>query len=141
MATWISLGSPPLVFSSQAIMSLKPVPPWAKLRCPNFFPWPSQSDTTCSFDAQSITDEPSSFFVHAALPSERRHAGRLLIVHAKHTHTHTSHRNPIRSLYWRSKARSPHWASVAAVSPGHMSGLGALERRNLVVAPGDSARS
>src|SRR5262249_42234544 len=81
------------------------------------------------------TDEPSSFFVHDAPPSDRRHAGRLLIVHAKHTHTHTSHRNPIRSLYWRSKARSPHWASVAAVSPGHMSGLGALERRNLVVAP------
>jgi hypothetical protein len=50
----------------------------------------------------------------------------LLIVHAKHTHTR--HREPIRSLYWRSKARSPHWASVAAVSPGHMSGLGALER-------------
>ena len=33
---------------------------------------------------------------------------------------HTSHRNPIRSLYWRSKARSPHWASVAAVPPGHV---------------------
>src|SRR6516165_3509075 len=32
---------------------------------------------------------------------------------------HTSHRNPIRSLYWRSKARSPHWASVAAFPPGH----------------------
>src|SRR5215470_5865253 len=32
---------------------------------------------------------------------------------------HTSHRNPIRSLYWRSKARSPHWASVAAIPPGH----------------------
>jgi len=33
------------------------------------------------------------------------------------------HRNPIRSLYWRSKARSPHWASVAAFSPGHCPAL------------------
>src|SRR5215470_20023895 len=40
---------------------------------------------------------------------------------------HTSHRNPIRSLYWRSKARSPHWASVAAVPPGHVSTSGALQ--------------
>ena len=38
---------------------------------------------------------------------------------------HTSHRNPIRSLYWRSKARTPHWASVAAVPPGHVSRSGA----------------
>src|SRR5215510_7176135 len=86
MATWISLGSPPLVFSSQAIMSLKPVPPWANLRCPNFFPWSSQSDTTCSFDAQSIPTNHlrSSCMLH--FPLIGCHAGSLLIVHAKHTH-------------------------------------------------------
>jgi hypothetical protein len=40
-------------------------------------------------------------------------------VHAKHTH-HTSHRNPIRSLYWRSKgAVSPLGIGRSA---GHMSG-------------------
>jgi hypothetical protein len=40
---------------------------------------------------------------------------------------HTSHRNPIRSLYWRSKARFPHWASVAAFPPGHASMSGAFQ--------------
>ena len=70
------------------------------------------------------TDEPPSFFVHHALPSNRCHAGAL-----DRAREHTSHRNPIRSLYWRSKARSPHWASVAAVPPGHLSGAGALQTR------------
>ena len=50
------------------------------------------------------TDEPSSFFVHHALPSNRR-AMRGPIDRAC---VRTSHRNLIRSLYWRSKARSPH---------------------------------
>src|SRR5262245_44199050 len=69
MATWISPGSPPLVFSSQEIMSLMPVPPWANLRCPIFFPCSSQSDTTCSCDAQSIPTNRlrSSCMVHFPL--------------------------------------------------------------------------
>ena len=33
-----------------------------------------------------------------------------------------------RSLYWRSQARSPHWASVAAASPGHISSKGAHQQ-------------
>src|SRR5262245_57000004 len=86
MATWISPGSPPLVFSSQAIMSLKPVPPWANFRCPIFLPWPSQSDTTCSFDAQSIPTNHlrSSCVMHFPLIG----AMQAPVDRARETHTH-----------------------------------------------------
>src|SRR5262249_1959855 len=60
------------------------------------------------------TDEPSSFFVHHALPPIG--AMQAPVDRAR---KNTNHRNPIRSLYWRSKARSPHWASVAVFPPEH----------------------
>src|SRR5262245_21104718 len=89
MATWTSPGSPPLVFSSQAIMSLRPVPPWATLRCPIFLPWPSQSDTTCSCDAQSIPTNHlrSSCMMHFP-PIGAMQARRPVDRAREHTHTH-----------------------------------------------------
>src|SRR6516165_4109067 len=58
-------------------------------------------------------------------PSDGRHASAPV----DRAREHTSHRNPIRSLYWRSKARSPHWVSVAAFSPGHEPAPGAFPMR------------
>src|SRR6516162_9655253 len=37
-------------------------------------------------------------------------------------------RNPSLFLYWRSRAQSPHWALVTAVSPGHESEEGAPQK-------------
>src|SRR6516165_2377622 len=82
MATWISLGSPPLIFSSQAIISLRPVPPWAKLRCPIFLPCPAQSETTCSCDAQSIPTNHCRSPCMMHFPLLGAIQGAPLIVHA-----------------------------------------------------------
>src|SRR5215471_8427523 len=76
MATWISPGVPPLAFSSQAIMSLRPAPPWANFRCPTFVPVSSCSETTCSCDAQST---PANHFrclciMHSPLIGHMAHA-------------------------------------------------------------------
>ena len=69
-------------------------------------------------------------------PSDGRHASAPV----DRTRERTSHRNPIRSLYWRSKARSPHWASVTAVSPGHKSEAGAHQKFGAQVLSGCSWR-
>ena len=68
-------------------------------------------------------------------PSDGRHVSPV-----DRAREHTSHRNPIRSLYWRSKARSPHWASVTAVSPGHKSEAGAHQKFGAQVLSGCSWR-
>ena len=49
-------------------------------------------------------------------------------------------RNPSLYLYWRSQARSPHWASVTAVSPGHKSDAGAHQKCGAQVLSGCSWR-
>ena len=97
-------------------MPARPTPSCENLRCPILPPRSSQSDTTCSCDAQSMPTNhlgcscmmQSPLIGAVTTPSDRAADLR-------------AHRNPSRSLYWRSQARSPHWASVAAASPGHIS--------------------
>src|SRR6516225_12268001 len=82
MLTWISPGLPPLVFSHQAIMSVRPVPPCENFRWPIFLPSSSYSETTCSCDAQSIPTNHLRSLLIMHSPLLGAICWRALIVHA-----------------------------------------------------------
>src|SRR5215471_4983423 len=134
MATWISPGVPPLAFSSQAIMSLRPAP-----------------------RGRTSAVRPSYLYHRAvrrhapAMPNQ--HLRTIFVVYASCTLrllatwcTQTIRASPqpqpvpVPAL----SGASPHWASITAVSPGHKSSAGAHQqdwRWRSMVAPGESARS
>jgi hypothetical protein len=67
----------------------------------------------------------SSFFVHHALSADWRRGWHPLIVHANDSSLAAT---PACACTGAQKARSPHWASVTAVSPGHKSAEGAHQK-------------
>ena len=112
IATWISSGLPPLVAMSQLHICASPSPLCSKVLLPSRLPLASASQTSCFWDAQSTPANHLGVLSISSLP---------LLLRATH--------DIGRPLYWRSKARSCHWASCHGHLPGRSSPTGAHRRK------------